>query len=78
MNTETGEIKFFEDGDVPAGFIPITTVEAGRLSRREAKDRAADLKQMRATARKLCKREIGRRLNQREVKAAHDAVMELV
>lgn len=78
MNTETGEIKFFEDGQIPEGFIPITKEEVRRLSRRDAKTRAADLKQMRATARKLCKREVGRRLNQREVKVAHDAVMELV
>jgi len=78
MNPDTGEIKFFEDGQVPEGFIPIARHEAVRLGRRQAKDRAADLKQMRATARKLCKRETGRRLNQREVKAVHSAVMELV
>lgn len=78
MNTETGEIRFFEDSEIPKGFVPITKREAEQLSRRAEKDRTAALKQMRATARKLCKREIGRKLNQQEVKAAHIAVMELV
>lgn len=72
MNTETGEIRFFEDGKIPEGFIPLTKSEAQRLSLTEAKKRVFHLKQMRKRAGLLAKRHLNRKLNQVELKQVHE------
>ena len=71
MDTKTGEIRYFREGEpVPAGYTPLTKREHGILSRRKQKDRVKLLKQIRARMIRNAKRANGgRRLDDAEMKA---------
>lgn len=70
MDTRTGEIKEFAEGEtIPKHFVPITKKMKDELTKHDAKERIYLYKQMKKQMIRTKKKELGRKLTNEEMVA---------